>query len=256
MHKTGIITFFRTYVSKWYTSLTSLCSITGFVALFVKDETACIIALSIFCVCLLGLLYAIYRGINKLILESSEKEYRSISSFYTFECTDGQNSTFEVYRLIQCKRLFLTEISYNFKWSGTKKPTITSNAQNIRNVSHNGDKEKWDDALIQFKRPLRYNECTVVNIKTENDDFDGKAKPWLSCKLESPIEMMVYRILLPYKPSNYNVNAVFERKKIGAQIDGDYDYIGNVPFNSANKQYSYCIVNPEPGYIYRLRWEK
>lgn len=95
-----------------------------------------------------------------------------------------------------------------------------------------------------------------MNIKTENDDFDGKAKPWLSCKLESPIEMMVYRILLPYKPSNYNLNAVFERKKIDAQIDGDYDYIESVPFNSGNKQYSYCIVNPEPGYIYRLRWEK
>ena len=165
-------------------------------------------------------------------MKAQKKNIVAYRLFIHFECKDGQNSTFEVYRLIQCKRLFLTEISYNFKWSGTKRPTITSNAQKIRKVSHNGDKEKWDDALILFNRPLRYNECTVVNIKTENDDFDGKAKPWLSCKLESPIEMMVYRILLPYKPSNYNLNAVFERKKIDALIDWVYDYFVSVAFNS------------------------
>lgn len=252
----GIITFFKTYVSTPYTVLTSFCSIAGFIVLFVKNETACIVALSVFCLCLLALFFVIYRGINKLILESSEKEYRSISSFYTFECIDGQRSTFDVYRLIQCKRLFLKEISYNFKWSGTRMPEITSNTHSIKNVSHNADKEKWDDASIIFNRPLRYNESTVINIKTTNDDFDGQAKPWLSCKLESPIEMMVYRVLLPYKPNEYNSNATFERKKIDTQIDGEYEHIESVPFNSGNKQYSYCIVNPEPGYIYRLRWEK
>lgn len=59
-----------------------------------------------------------------------------------------------------------------------------------------------------------------------------------------------------YKPNEYNRNATFERKKIDAQIDCEYEHIESVPFNSGNKHYSYCIVNPEPGYIYRLRWEK
>ena len=251
-----IITFLKAYVGKSYSVFTSLCSIAGFVALFVKNETACIIALSVFCLCLLLLLYSVFLALRKLIIDHSDHEYRGISSFYTFECKDGRNSTFEVYRLIQCKRPFLTSIKYNFKWSGTIQPSITSSTQKIRNISHTEDKESWDEAEIIFNHPLRYNESTVVHVMTTNDDYDGHAKPWLSCKLERPIEMMVYRILLPYKPEGYNQSAVFERKKIGTQIDGEYQYIESIPFNNGNKQYSHCVVNPEPGYIYRLRWEK
>ena len=252
----NIIELFRVYVSKTYSWLTSLCSISGFVALFVKNETACIISLCFFCICLLIILYSIFRAINKLTFEHSDEEYRGISSFYTFECTDGKISYFEVYRLIQCKRTFLTSINYDFKWTGTKKPELTSNTQLIKDIKYNNDKSEWDKATIMFNHPLKYNESTVVHVKTKNDDYDNQAKPYLSCKLRYPIEMMVYRILLPYKPDDYNKNAIFERKKIDRQIDGDFEYIESIPFNKGNKQYFHCAINPEPGYIYRLRWEK
>ncbi len=205
---------------------------------------------------MLLIIYKILKTINRLILENSDKEYRSISSFYIYQSKDGHKSTFEVYRLIQCKRLFLTEIPYKFKWSGSKQPVLTSSMQTIEDVCHNEDKNKWDGARIKFKKPLRYNECTVVNIKTTNDDFDGAAKPWLSCNLETPIEMMLFRVMLSYKQDGYNRQAVFERKRIDTEIDGEYEYIESVDFNTGNKLYSYCAINPEPGYIYRLRWEK
>lgn len=252
----NIYNFLKAYIGPVYAGFASLCSIAGLVLLFVNNKTACIIALAVFCVGLIVLVYGILKAINKLVLDNSDKEYRSISSFYVYQSNDGQKSTFEVYRLIQCKRLFLTGIPYNFKWSGTRQPVLTSNAQTIENVHHNEDKNKWDGACIKFRRPLRYNECTVVNVKTENDDFDGAAKPWISCNLEAPIEMMLFRVMLSYKPDGYNVPAIFERKKVDTEIDGEYEYLESVEFNAGNKLYSFCKITPEPGYIYRLRWEK
>lgn len=252
----NIYNFLKAYIGTVYTGLASLCTIIGFVLLFVSNKTACLVALLVFCIGLIVIIYGILRAINKLILDNSDKEYRSISSFYVYQSNDRRKSTFEVFRLIQCKRLFLTEIPYKFKWSGTKQPDLTSNAQIIENVHHNTDKNKWDGARIKFGRPLRYNECAVINVKTDNDDFDDTAKPWISCNLDTPIEMMLFRIMLSYKPNGYNKSAVFERKKIDMEIDGDYEYLESVEFNMGNKLYTFCKTNPEPGYIYRLRWEK
>lgn len=251
-----VYTFLKAYIGPAFTCFASLCSIAGIMLLFINNKTACIIALAIFSIGLCVLIFGILRAINKLILDNSDKEYKSISSFYVYQSNDGRKSTFEVYRLIQCKRLFLTEIPYKFKWSGTKQPILTSSTQMIDDVHYNEDKNKWDGASIKFVKPLRYNECTVVNVKTENDDFDGAAKPWISCNLETPIEMMLFRVMLSYKPDNYDSPAVFERKRIDSEIDGDFEYLESVDFNGGNKQYSYCSVNPEPGYIYRLRWIK
>ena len=160
-----------------------------------------------------------------------------------------------MYRLIQCKRLFLTQIPYTFKWTGSRMPKISSNAQTIERIQHYDDENKWDDATIKFNRPLRYNECAVVNVKTENDDHELVAKTWISCKLESPIEMMLFRVMLSYKPDDYKEPAIFERKQIGTDVDSEYKYLEEIKFNNGNKQYSYCAVNPEPGFIYRLRWK-
>lgn len=175
--------------------------------------------------------------------------YQSISS-------DGRKSTLDTYRVIQCKRLFLTEIRFNFKWTGKKMPKLSSCAQTIENIHHNEDGNKWDDAIVKFQNPLRYNECTVVNIKTENDDYDNTAQPWLNCKLSAPIDMLDFRIMLSYKPNGYSKPAIFERKKIDSEIDGDYEYMESIEFDTGNKQYSFCKVNPNPGFVYRLRWEK
>lgn len=252
----NIYNFLKAYIGPTCAGFASFCSICSVVLLFINNKTACIIALIVFSVGLLALVYGILKAINKLILDNSDREYRGISSFFVYQSGDGRKSTFEVYRLIQCKRLFLTEIPYKFKWTGTKQPNVTSNAQIIENIHHNENKNKWDNACLKFSRPLRYNECTVINVKTENDDFDQKAKPWISCNLERPLEMMLFRVMLSYKSNEYKDPAIFERKKIDTEIDGEFEYLESVEFNAGNKLYSFCKVNPEPGYIYRLRWNK
>ncbi len=248
--------FLRTYIGSAFTFIASCCSIVSLVLMFVGDKDSVIIALIAL---LLGLVIIIARiliGINRVINVDSTEDYKRISSLYVYESADGVNSTFEVFRTIQCKRLFLSSISYNFKWTGSTTPKISSLAQIISPLRVSDNKNEWDTLQIRFPSPLRYNQCAVVNVKTENDDSDGTAKPWISSRLDSPIEMMSYRVLLSYKSDKYNTPAYFERKKIDTQIDGDYEHIDSVPFNSNHKSYIYTIVNPEAGYIYRLRWDK
>ena len=251
-----IYNFLKAYIGPTYTGFASLCSIVGLMLIFINNNTACIIALFVFCIGFIVLIYGILKAINKMVLDNSEKEYKSIATSYIYQSKDGKKSTLDTYRMIQCKRLFLTEIHFNFKWTGSKMPKLSSDIQTIENVRHNQDSNKWDDAVVKFDRPLRYNECTVMNIKSENDDIDNTAKPWLSCKLSTPIDMINYQIMLSYKQEGYRQPAIFERKKIDTDVDGDFEYIERVEFDTGNKIYRFSKVNPEPGYIYRLRWEK
>lgn len=248
--------FLKVYIGPFYAFIASLCSIGSLLLFFLKSELACIIALCVFCLGLFIILFGILRGIHKMIEQNSTEPYKRLSSFLMFQSNDGVTSTFEVFRMIQCKRLFLAAIPYNFKWTGSKIPELKSRIHSIELPRHNPDPNKWDEATIKFEKPLKYNECTMVNVQTENDDSDGKAKPWISCKLATPIDMLTFRVMLAYLPTDYNIPATFERKKIDAEVDGEFEAIKSISFDQAHKLYYHCVANPEPGYIYRLRWEK
>lgn len=195
-------------------------------------------------------------GINKMIKDNSAEEYKRIASFFSYQSSDGVKSTFEVFRMIQSKRFYLAEIPYNFKWTGSTPPQLSSRSQIIANVKYNPNKTQWDGAVIRFPQPLKYNECAVVNVKTENDDYDNTAQPHLSSKLEAPIDVITFRVLLAYKPNSFNTPAKLLRKRIGTEIDGGYETLESIPFDREHKLYYHCLINPEPGYIYKIEWEK
>ena len=246
----------RTFIAPYFAFAASVCSILGLVIVVLSNQEATIIALIALCLFLLIILVGIILAIEKMIHQNYGKDYKGISSFYVYQTDDGIKSTFETFRLIQCKRMFLSQIVYKFKWSGTIMPRIFSNSQMIENIVHHDDAQQWDSAVLKFKKPLTYNESTVLHVKTENDDHDGTAKPYIYCKLESPIDIMQFRVLLAYKPAGYCEKAIFERKLISQEIDAEFEYLDSIEFNSLYKQYYHVVVDPAPGYIYRLRWKK
>lgn len=248
--------YISSFIQPYLAFAASACSIIGLAVVIVSDKDATIIALITLCMCLFFILIGILLAIDRLLRQNYRKDYKSISSFYVYQSDDGVKSTFECFRLIQCKRMFLSQIEYKFKWSGSLMPKIWSNSQVIDNIVHHDDSQQWDSAILMFKKPLTYNESTVVHIMTQNDDYDGKAKPCIYCKLESPIDVMQFRVLLAYKTDGYAEKAVFERKRISQEIDLDYEYLESVDFNCLYKQYYHVVVNPSPGFTYRLRWTK
>lgn len=241
---------------KWVVGFATISSILGLILSFLSDEKAVLIALISFCLFLLIALIGLLIALNKLIIQNHPEPYKKISSFYEFRSDDGQKSVFEMYRLIQSKRVLLSDIDYKFKWSGSKVPKISSNSQILGPIVCTDDPNVWDNCKIHFKNPLTFNESTVVHIRTDNDDYDGKAEPYISTRLDSPIKIMQYKVLLSYKSDDFKEKAIFERKPIHSDVDINWTYIDSIPFESDYKQYQYVVVDPEPGFIYRIRWTK
>lgn len=240
----------------WVGAIASISSILGIILTFMADSGAVILSLSFFCLALLAVLIGVFVTMSKMLRQNHVNEYEKISSFYEYRSDDGVRSTFEVYRLIQSKRALLTQIEYKFKWSGSIPPRISSNSQTIDQPVFSNSSTEWDKCVIHFPEALTYNESTVVHIRCENDDHDGKAESYISTKLDSPIKIMHFKVLLAYKPDGYRKAAVFERKLIGSDVEDKWHYLEEVSFDPEYRQYQLVVVSPPPGYVYRLRWEK
>lgn len=121
-----------------------------------------------FCLFLLIILTGVLLGIARMLHQNYGKDYKGISSFYVYQTDDGIKSTFETFRLIQCKRIFLSQIEYRFKWSGTIMPRIFSNSQRIENIKHYSDAQQWDSAILRFFKP--YTSSDYGDLFVEDGD--------------------------------------------------------------------------------------
>ena len=228
-------------------------SIIGIIIFAFSDATNAIIALVFFCLSLLALLISIIWAINSFVKRGNENNHLKVSVFTKFEALNTTNSIFETYRVIQSKRLVLSEIEQNFKWSGSKLPNISSKFQEVKNIIIN--ERDYDKAILTFKKPLLYNETGVVHFRAETDDYDGTAKPYLDYKVESHINIIHYRVILKYK-NDFHQPAKVLKRPINCNSPTEYTEISSITFDERAKCYEYYLINPEPGYFYRIQWEK
>lgn len=233
----------------------SLASIIGIILFFIADKTAIFFALGFFCVMLLTftsyLIYALYK-----ILDVKQTDHENRSTFIKYETLDGNIITYETYKLIQVKKPVLTEMDYNFKWTGTHLPTVTSDLQEVVNIVDEQDPTKYDRAVLKFRKPIYYNQNCVLHFKATLDDVDKKSLPHLETRVTSEVDIVHYRIILKNKPQEYTKNAILEKGKINSSVSTSFEKIREIPFDSDTKSYEYHLLNPEFGYYYRIRWEK
>ena len=100
----------------------------------------------------MSIIWAIYSFVKR----SNENNHLKVSVFTKFEALDKTHSIFETYRVIQSKRLVLSEIDQNFKWSGSQLPKVSSRFQKVKDVITN--EHDYDKAILTFEKPLLYNE--------------------------------------------------------------------------------------------------
>lgn len=197
--------FLKNNLQMMFNGFAGFASIIGLICLAFSHQTNAIIALSFFCISLLILLISILLAIHSFIKKENENNHIKVSVFTKFETIDTTHSIFETYRVIQSKRLVLTEIEQMFKWSGSRWPKVSSKFQEVKDIII--EKQDYDRAILKFKRPLLYNETGVVHFRAETDDFDNTAKPHLDYRVEAPINIIHYRVVLKHKPSNFKTPA-------------------------------------------------
>ncbi|MFN5985064.1 MAG: hypothetical protein ACK46Y_17205, partial [Fluviicola sp.] len=239
-------------LSKPFYFLANLASLIGFLVIFIHDKEKLLISFIFFNILLLVLIGTLVFSILKL-LGNSTTDFESKSTFIKYETLDGSKISYEVFKLIQCKRPILSEYEYNFKWSGTHLPKISSELQKVKDILDVNDPSNYDKAILKFSKPLRYNESCVINFKAEIDDADKKSETYISNRIFRPVDVIHYRIVLRHKSEN--TNAVIERRKIES-VSQAFEEVKQVSFEISSKSYEYPLLNPELGYIYRIRWER
>ena len=240
----------------WLAILSGIASIAGFFVALSSDKNKVIIVLIAIVVFLVALLLSVWYAIHKIVHKEFDREYLKLSFFTKYEHIDQTHIVYDGYRLIQSKRAFLSNIKWAFKWTGSKPPIISSTLQNCDGTLIENTSNDYDHVVLKFKKALSYNESAVVHFHASMDDVDYTAQPHLDVKVEEPISVVDFRVILAYKDANFSEKARFMRKPINSGIPTDYQILETVTFNSYSKSYEYVLTNPEVGYFYRLEWVK
>lgn len=240
--------------SKQFYFLASLASLVGVLFLIFKERWSIYIALAFFCLMLFMftacLIYAIFK-----ILEIDNKDFENRSTFIKYETLDGNQIIYETYKLIQSKKPLLLDMAYNFKWTGTHLPVVTSALQQVENIVDEQDPSKYDRAILKFAKPLYYNKNCVVHFKALLDDADHQSLPHVETRVTSEVDIIHYRIILKHKPDDYSSNAILQRKRISSGVNTNFEKIKEIAFDKVTKSYEYHLLNPEIGYYYQISWE-
>lgn len=243
---------------KWVVLILGFCgsvaSIVGGILSLCSTSISSVVVLGCLCVFLLSVLILNIYGVFQFIKKENGKPYKKISIFATFETCNDTHSKYETYRVIQSKRLALTYFDHEFKWSGTKQPIISSDIQ-IKGKYTPKDATEYDVVRLHFKKPLIFNDTATVHFRAELDDVDHVAKPYLEFKVDTPINLILYKIILKNKPADFNESATLYKKPIDARI-GVYESVCTVSFDPITKTYQYPLIDPTVGYFYKLEWKK
>lgn len=240
----------------WLAILGGISSIAGVVIALCSDKNKAIIALIAIIIALTTALFVLIYSVRKIVHREYDRDYLKLSFFTKYECLDGTHIAYDGYRLIQSKRIFLSDIKWSFKWTGSRPPTINSSLQNCDGQIITSSSNDYDHVVLKFKKALFYNESAVVHFHADMDDVDGTAQPHLDVKVEEPISVVDFRVILAYKDSNFNEQARFMRKPVNSRTPSSYQILETVNFHTHSKSYEYVLTNPEVGYFYRLEWEK
>ncbi len=216
------------------------------------------IALGIFattCAIMSG--YVIW-SVRSLQLKHYPKGYIPVATFVRYTTTDGKQIVYEAFRQIQVKHAFLTEIEHRYSWSGTKRPTITSTLQTIGPTAKD-EKTGWDVVPVKFRHPRYYNDTEIVHLRSTLDDSDEKSETYCNIRIDHPTRMLQFRIELLHcsKPNHGNMIAHIERRlETLSAASEPWEPIDKIQFNVTSRSFEHLIADPNPGYQYRIRWDR
>jgi len=191
--------------------------------------------------------------------EHSQKIYpngcKPISCFVRYVTSDGNHITYELFRHVQIKIPYLAEFPHEFEWTGSKPPIIKSDLQKVMPVEEIPGK-KTKRLPLKFTTPKVYNDVEVIHSKMELDDSDKKSQTMLRHWVKTPITLICFRVeLLNCDASYFGKRAKVTRTKAETSSAIEED-LGFIAFDSNTKAFFHQIHHPEPGYHYKLEWDR
>lgn len=222
---------------------------------FIGDEEKAWTALIIFLLTMFAIAFSAYRFFHTESKKAYPDGYSPISAFVRYTTTDGKIIVFETFRHIQIKSPTLRSYKHNFQWSGSKAPVVSSDLQSASAVYDvSGSAEKWFE--LKFHGTKIYNDVEVVHSKMQLDDSDGRSAQHIGQTVRSAIRLICFRVELLNADSQYlGKTASVTKRNLSVQAALD-ETLAVVHFDMMTKSYSWQITDPEPGYTYKLAWDK
>ena len=242
----------QNFLIKAFSILSGLCSIFGFVALFVCDKDLFLVAVVAYAIAITAFFIALYILIVRSLSFRNCGKYRKIATLQTFTCDDSKTAMFETVKLIQSKMPFLSEVEHKRKWHGTGSPIFKVNGVPVP-YSSNRSPDDLDIVNIKLDKILAYNE--TMSYTTSHECQFSEYKPRFGCRIEEPTDFIQFRILLGYKTSKVNPAKLFRRSFKAGSVALD-EFLCNIDFDKKHKLFFKIIDKPEIGYDYFVTWDK
>lgn len=237
-------------------SFGAVASIVGLIGFLVSgSDIAAYLALVAIILFLAATFHKFYSTVDTFIKQQHPDEFEDIATFVRYSTDDGLHYKFDLYKYVQSKRIRITKYEHGFNWTGSTEPEIESGLQEVGDVTKTS-RGNYDDLNLYFDRPVLYNQAEVIHVLMRLNDSDGAASPHLEMRVEEPIRVIHWRVELRHKPSEYEESAILKKKLIDSNTSRRYETIDKVRFDSESMSYRIRMMRPEPGYFYRLEWEK
>lgn len=237
--------------------LGTLASILSVVLLCFNNLIASFIAVCCLCVALFVLIWGLLNAIFKYTEQINKTDYRRIATFIEYKTNNAEIIEFQSYRIIQVKTPVLKSIDVIYNWSGNGKTEITSDLQHIGDKIDNIEKPRgYSKATLTLQQPKLYNETAVFHHKITADDADYSSDTKVELKIDEPIDLVRVNISLGYKPDNYRGTAKVERSAITHDGPPSYEQVVLIPFDPILKEFTYTLKYPDPGYFYKISWDR
>jgi hypothetical protein len=226
------------------------------VALFLNNETATIIALSVFSISLIVVILKLFSTLNKVVRNQTKNGYLNIATYCRYHTNDAKIIQFDIQKHIICKQPVINHYLHNFYWTGSTNPVFSSETMVFDSFVKGGD-GSYDKAKFLFKKPLLYNDVGVVQLNILLDDSDQKSSTYISSNVDAPINLLHYEVILKYKSNRYNVpDARFLRKDNTSAVDLGYRLLKTIPFDHQTASYECTWYDLIVGFSYRLEWDR
>ncbi|MFT8276608.1 hypothetical protein ACMSSJ_13855 [Kerstersia gyiorum] len=202
--------------------------------------------------------WRVYLWTKKSLTSRYPNGYATLASFVRYTTGDGDNYVYELFRHIQIKLPVLRYFDHNFTWSGSCDPKIESELQETGDVKprQNADGSAGSTVRLKFNEARLYNDSEIVHLKMNIDDSDQASSPHLAQSVMLPIRLLNFRVELLHAPPAYvRCVAKLSRRPI-AQAKAEYEHLRDIRFDPVTKSYSHQETNPEPGYEYKLSWDR
>jgi hypothetical protein len=194
----------------------TIASVVSLILIFVGNAEQRTIALGVIILFLAFLLVQVYLFIHRYLNAAYPQGIALISHSTRYSSEDGTRWNYEILRNIQCKEPFQTFHEYRFKWTGSKILKVYSHTHPIASLSdfitparNTGD---YDILHIPFAQPVWFNDVVAIHIGMELDDAKHESAPYLSHKLDKPLQFLELIVELRHKSTM--PNAILKRRRI------------------------------------------